>query len=191
MEENTQEIINDDRGEWYIVHTYSGQEERVKKNLEQRIQSLDMAHKIFQVVVPTVEELVVKDGKRKQERKKVFPGYILVQMDLADDSYSVVRNTPAVTGFVSTEDEIEKRPKPVPLEPAEVAGILKHIRADAPDINIGYKSGQSVRITSGPFADFIGVVNEVDITKGKLKVLVSFFDRETPVELDFLQVAEA
>ena len=112
-------------------------------------------------------------------------------MDLADDSYSVVRNTPAVTGFVSTEDEIEKRPKPVPLEPAEVAGILKHIRADAPDINIGYKSGQSVRITSGPFADFIGVVNEVDITKGKLKVLVSFFDRETPVELDFLQVAEA
>ena len=173
---------------WYIIHTYSGQEERVEQNLRQRIQSLDMQDKILQVVVPTEEELVLKDGKRRPERKKVFPGYILIQMSLDDESWYVVRNTPGVTGFVSTEDESEKRPKPVPLEDKEVEGILRQIESGPPKVTIGFEKGQMVRISEGPFADFIGAVNEIDTGKGKIRVLVSFFGRETPVELDFLQL---
>ena len=173
---------------WYIIHTYSGQEERVKKNLDQRIQSLDMQDKIFQVVVPTEEEIVLKDGKRRPERKKVFPGYILVQMSLDDKSWYVVRNTPGVTGFVSAEDEREKRPKPIPLEDKEVQAILENIESKPPKITVGFQKGEMVRISAGPFADFIGAVGEVDGSKGKIHVLVSFFGRETPVELDFLQV---
>ena len=173
---------------WYIIHTYSGQEERVKKNLELRIQSLDMQHKIFQVVVPTEEEIVLKDGKRRPERKKVFHGYILVQMSLDDESWYAVRNTPGVSGFVSSEDEIEKRPKPVPLEDEEVESILKQIESGPPKVTVGFLKGQTVRITAGPFADFIGAVGEIDAGKGKVRVLVSFFGRETPIELDFLQV---
>ncbi len=173
---------------WYIIHAYSGQEERVKKNLDQRIQSLDMQNKIFQVVVPTEEEIVLKEGKRRPERKKVFPGYILVQMSLDDESWYVVRNTPGVTGFVSSEDEQEKRPKPVPLEDKEVEAILKQIESGPPKVSIGFEKGQSVRIAAGPFSDFIGIVSDIDAGKGKIRVLVSFFGRETPVELDFLQV---
>jgi len=173
---------------WYIIHTYSGQEERVKKNLDLRIQSLDMQDKIFQVVVPTEEEIVLKDGKRRPERKKVFPGYILVQMSLDDESWYVVRNTPGVSGFVSSEDEIEKRPKPVPLEDKEVESILKQIESGPPKVTVGFLKGQTVRITEGPFADFIGAVSEIDAGKGKVRVLVSFFGRETPIEMDFLQV---
>ena len=173
---------------WYILHTYSGQEERVKKNLDMRIQSLDMQHKIFDVVVPTEEEIVLKDGKRTSERAKMFPGYIIVQMKLDDESWHLVRETPGVTGFVSTEDELEKRPKPVPLEDKEVEAILHQIETDAPKVKVGFQKGQSVRIAEGPFADFLGTVNDVDSDKGKLRVLVSFFGRETPVELDFLQV---
>ena len=173
---------------WYIIHTYSGQEERVQKNLEQRIQSLDMQGKIFQVVVPTEEEIVLKDGKRRPERKKVFPGYILVQMSLDDESWYVVRNTPGVSGFVSIEDENEKRPKPVPLEDEEVEGILRQIESGAPKVAVGFQKGQMVRISAGPFADFMGTVSDIDAGKGKIRVLVSFFGRETPVELDFLQV---
>jgi transcriptional antiterminator NusG len=176
------------KGRWYIIHAYSGQEERVKKNLDLRIQSLDMGAKIFQVIVPTEEEIVLKDGKRRPERKKVFPGYILVQMSLDDESWYVVRNTPGVTGFVSTEDEQEKRPKPVPLEDSEVEAILKQIESGAPKVTVGYQIGETVRIGAGPFADFIGSVNNIDVSKGKIRVLVSFFGRETPVELDFLQV---
>ena len=188
MVEETKEVEEHPDGSWYIVHTYSGQEERVKKNLELRIQSLDMKHKIFQVIVPTEEEITIKEGKRKHERRKVFPGYILVHINLDDESWYVVRNTPGVTGFVSTEDETESRPKPVPLEPKEVEAIFARIETSAPKITIGFEIGQSVRISSGPFADFIGTVNEVDSRQGKVKVLVSFFGRETPVELDFLQV---
>jgi transcriptional antiterminator NusG len=173
---------------WYIIHTYSGQEERVKKNLDQRIQSLDMQDKIFQVVVPTEEEIVLKDGKRRPERKKVFPGYILVQMSLDDKSWYVVRNTPGVTGFVSSEDEREKRPKPIPLEDKEVQSILDNIESKPAKITVGFQKGEMVRISAGPFADFIGAVSDVDGSKGKIQVLVSFFGRETPVELDFLQV---
>ena len=177
-----------DQARWYIIHTYSGQEERVEKNLRLRIQSLDMQDKIFQVVVPTEEEIVLKDGKRRPERKKVFPGYILVHMSLDDVSWSVVRNTPGVTGFVSSEDEREKRPKPVPLEDKEVDAILKQIDSGPPKVTIGFQRGQTVRISAGPFSDFMGTVSEIDAGKGKIRVMVSFFGRETPVELDFLQV---
>ena len=173
---------------WYILHTYSGQEDRVKKNLDLRIQSLDMGDRIFQVIVPTEEEIVLKDGKRRPERRKVFPGYILVRMTLDDESWYVVRNTPGVTGFVSSEDEREKRPKPVPLEDKEVELILKQAESAPAKIAIGFQRGQTVRINAGPFADFIGSVSEIDASKGKMRVLVSFFGRETPVELDFLQV---
>ena len=173
---------------WYIVHTYSGQEERVKKNLELRINSLDMQDKILQVIVPTEEEIAIKDGKRRSERKKVFPGYILVQMKMDDESWYAVRNTPGVTGFVPTEDERDKRPKPIALEPKEVDAILAQIESGPPKITVGLQVGETVRITAGPFADFMGVVNDVDPDKARIRVLVSFFGRETPVELDFLQV---
>ncbi len=173
---------------WYFVHTYSGQEERVKKNLEQRIETMDMRHKIFQVVVPTEEVVEIREGKRTPKRARLYPGYIMVQMAMDDESWYVVRNTPGVTGFVSSEDEKDKRPKPVPLETWEVAQILQQIESAKPRVRVGFEKGQSVRITDGPFADFIGVVDAIDTDKGKVTVLVSFFGRETPVELDFLQV---
>ncbi|KAA1300892.1 MAG: transcription termination/antitermination factor NusG, partial [SAR202 cluster bacterium] len=169
-------------------HAYSGQEDRVKKNLEQRIQTMDVKDKIFQVIVPTEEEMEYKDGQKKSNLKKIFPGYILVQMEMDDDSWFVVRNTPGVTGFVSAEDESDNRPKPVPLEQEEVDHILNQIRSDEPRIKVGFASGQTVRVTEGPFIDFMGVVDEVYPDRLKVKVLVSFFGRETPVELDFLQV---
>ena len=173
---------------WYIIHAYSGQEDRVKKNLEQRIQTMDVKDKIFQVIVPTEEEMEYKDGQKKSNLKKIFPGYILVQMEMDDDSWFVVRNTPGVTGFVSAEDESDNRPKPVPLEQEEVDHILNQIRSDEPRIKVGFASGQTVRVTEGPFIDFMGVVDEVYPDRLKVKVLVSFFGIETPVELDFLQV---
>jgi transcriptional antiterminator NusG len=176
---------------WYIIHAYSGQEERVKKNLEQRVSTMDVQHKIFQVIVPTEAEMEIKDGRRKSVPRKVFPGYILVQMTMDDESWYVVRNTPGVTGFVSAEDELDKRPKPVPLEEQEVEAILKQIESDKPRVRVGYSKGQSVRITDGPFVDFMGVVDEVYPDRAKVKVLVSFFGRETPVELDFLQIERA
>ena len=134
------------------------------------------------------EFIEIKEGKRKSVKKKVFPGYILVHMNMDDDSWHVVRNTPGVTGFVSSEDETESRPKPVPLEEHEVEKILSQMEAEAPRVKVGYTEGQSVRITDGPFTDFIGVVDQVMTDRGKLSILVSFFGRETPVELDFLQV---
>ena len=173
---------------WYIIHAYSGQEDRVKKNLEQRILTMDVKDKIFQVIVPTEEEMEYKDGQKKTNLKKIFPGYILVQMEMDDDSWFVVRNTPGVTGFVSAEDESDNRPKPVPLEQEEVDHILNQIRSDEPRIKVGFANGQTIRVTEGPFIDFMGVVDEVYPDRLKIKVLVSFFGRETPVELDFLQV---
>ena len=173
---------------WYIVHTYSGQEDVVEKNLKLRIQSLDMQDRIVQVLVPTEEEVVFKDGKRRSERKKLFPGYILLQMAMDDESWYAVRNTPGVTGFVSSEDETDKRPKPVPLEDKQIEDILKQVESDATRIKIGLEMGETVRITEGPVVDFIGAINDIDEGKGKVRVLVSFFGRETPVELDFLQV---
>lgn len=172
---------------WYVVHTYSGYENRVKANLEHRIESMDVSDKIFQVVVPTEDEIEIKDGQRRTVAKKIFPGYILVEMIMDDESWYVVRNTPGVTGIVSSQDEKGKI-EPVPLDELEVKDILKQMEAEAPRVKVGFVSGQSVRITDGPFIDFIGVVDDLNTEKGKVRVMVSFFGRETPVELDFLQL---
>ena len=176
---------------WYILHAYSGHEDRVKKNLEQRVTTMDVGHKIARVVVPTEDEIEIKDGKRIPVPKRVFPGYILVQMRMDDESWYVVRNTPGVTGFVSAEDERDKRPKPVPLEESEVQQILNLMDSDQPRVRVGFTKGQMIRIVDGPFVDFMGTVDEVNQDQSKIKVLVSFFGRETPVELDFLQVERA
>ncbi|MBM3949103.1 MAG: transcription termination/antitermination factor NusG [SAR202 cluster bacterium] len=178
----------DDKPRWYILHAYSGQEERVKKNLELRIETMDMKDKIFQVVVPTEEEIEIKDGQRKPVARKVFPGYIMVRMRMDEQSWHVVRNTPGVTGFVSAEDERDKRPKPVPLDDAEAQAILNQMQASKPRVRLGFVKGQVVRITDGPFVDFMGTVDDIYPDRAKIRVLVSFFGRETPVELDFLQV---
>jgi transcriptional antiterminator NusG len=185
---NDPQVDEENDPRWYIVHTYSGQEDLVEKNLKLRIQSLDMQDRIMQVLVPTEEEVVFKEGKRKSEQRKLFPGYILVQMMMDDESWYAVRNTPGVTGFVSSEDEHDKRPKPVPLEDKQVEDILKQAEVNPARVKIGLELGETVRITEGPFVDFIGAVSDVDEGKGKVRVLVSFFGRETPVELDFLQV---
>ena len=185
---NDPQVDEENDPRWYIVHTYSGQEDLVEKNLKLRIQSLDMQDRIMQVLVPTEEEVVFKEGKRKSEQRKLFPGYILVQMMMDDESWYAVRNTPGVTGFVSSEDEHDKRPKPVPLEDKQVEDILKQAEVNPARVKIGLDLGETVRITEGPFVDFIGAVSDVDEGKGKVRVLVSFFGRETPVELDFLQV---
>ena len=167
---------------WFVVHTYSGYEERVKKNLEQRIKYMDSGEEISQVIIPTEVEIEVKNGQRRNVDKKILPGYILVQMELSDQSWNIVRNTPGVTGFVGSGN------KPTPLEEGEVNQILKQMEAEAPRVRVGFRKGQSVRVTSGPFIDFVGVVDEISVDKGKVKVLLSLFGRETPVELDFLQV---
>ncbi|MBI4303529.1 MAG: transcription termination/antitermination protein NusG [Chloroflexi bacterium] len=167
---------------WYVVHTYSGHEERVKKNLEQRIKLMDSEEEIAQIVVPTEDEVEVRSGQRKTITKKILPGYVLVQMKMSDKSWNVVRNTPGVTGFVGSGA------KPVPLREEEVSQILKQMTAETPKVKVGFKQGQSVRVTDGPFTDFVGVVDEINTQKGKVKVLLSLFGRETPVELDFLQV---
>ena len=168
--------------QWFVIHTYSGYEERVKKNLEQRIKSLDAGHEILQVVIPTEDEIEVRDGQRRTVTKKILPGYVLVQMKMSDQSWSVVRNTPGVTGFVGGGG------KPTPLQEEEVNQILKQMEAEVPKVKVGFRRGQSVRVTDGPFIDFVGVVDEISLEKGKVKVLLSLFGRETPVELDFLQV---
>ncbi len=167
---------------WFVVHTYSGYEERVKKNLEQRIKFMDNADEISQVIIPTEVEIEVKDGQRRNVNKKILPGYILVQMDMSDQSWNIVRNTPGVTGFVGSGS------KPTPLAEEEVNQILKQMAAEAPKVKVGFRKGQSVRVTGGPFIDFVGVVDDISLEKGKVKVLLSLFGRETPVELDFLQV---
>ena len=171
----------DDR-DWYVVHCYSGHENKVKHNLEQRIETMQLHERIFQIVVPTEDEIEVRDGKRRTVERRVFPGYILVQMTLDDDSWYAVRNTPGVTGFVGMGN------RPAPLRPEEVEAILKRMEADAPKIKVTSKPGQKVRIIDGPFNEFIGVVSELDMERAKVRVMVSFFGRETPVELDFLQV---
>ncbi len=178
----------DTQERWYIIHTYSGHEDRVKKNLDQRIETMDVKDKILDVVVPTEEVIEIKDGERKSVQRKMYAGYLIVQMIMDDESWFVVRNTPGVTGFISAEDERERRPKPVPLEESEVARILNQMTADQPVVRIGFEKGDAVRIKDGPFADFMGTVDDVSEDQGKVRVLVSFFGRETPVELDFLQI---
>ncbi|MBM2824850.1 MAG: nusG [Dehalococcoidales bacterium] len=167
---------------WFVIHTYSGHEERVKKRLEQRGKLMDFDADIAQIVIPTEDEVEVKSGQRRTVARKILPGYVLVQMGMSDQSWNIVRNTPGVTGFVGSGT------KPIPLREDEVNQILKRMTAAAPRVKVGFKSGQSVRVTDGPFANFVGVVDEITEGKGKVKVLLSLFGRETPVELDFLQV---
>ena len=176
------EAITAAEPQWFVIHTYSGYENKVKQNLEHRIDSMEMKDQIFRVIVPTEEEIEIKNGQRRTVQKKVFPGYVLVHMTLTDDSWYVVRNTPGVTGFVGLGT------RPTPLEEAEVKSILKQMEEEAPKVRVNYQVGQAVKITDGPFTDFEGVVDAIDQEKGKVRVLVSFFGRETPVELDFLQV---
>ena len=167
---------------WFVIHTYSGHEERVKKNLEQRIKLMDASEEIAEIVVPTEDEVEVKSGQRRTVAKKILPGYVLVHMKMSDNNWNMVRNTPGVTGFVGSGG------KPVPLHETEIDVIIKQMTAEAPSIKVGFKQGQSVRVTDGPFTDFVGIVDEIAADKGKVKVLLSLFGRETPVELDFLQV---
>lgn len=182
----TETTAPDDGRAWYIVQTYSGYENKVKTSLEQRVKTMDMGDKIFQVIIPTEEEIEIKDGQRKTVSRKLFPGYVFVQMIMADDAWYVVRNTPAVTGFAgATADD---RAKPTPLPDAEVDQILKQMTSAQPRVNVGFQIGESVLVTDGPFSDMIGVVDSIDVEKGRVRVLVSMFGRETPVELDFLQV---
>jgi len=174
--------VAENQKQWFVVHTYSGYEERIKKNLEQRIKSMDTEGEISQIVIPTEEEIEVKNGQRRTVTKKILPGYVLVQMRMSDQSWNIVRNTPGVTGFVGSGN------KPVPLPEEEVGRILKQMVAEAPRVKVGFRQGQSIRVIDGPFIDFMGVVDEISVGKGKVKVLLSLFGRETPVELDFLQV---
>ncbi|NLZ39030.1 MAG: transcription termination/antitermination protein NusG [Firmicutes bacterium] len=167
---------------WYVVHTYAGYENKVKTNLEKRVESMEMQDKIFRVLVPMEKEFEVKDGKKRSVMKKVFPGYVLVEMIMTDDSWYVVRNTPGVTGFVGPGS------RPIPLSETEVNQILKQMGMDEPKPKIDFEPGESVRVIEGPFADFVGSVEEVLPDRQKVKVLVSMFGRETPVELDFYQV---
>ena len=167
---------------WFVIHTYSGYENKVRTNLERRIASMGQAEKIFRILVPTEDEIEIKDGKRRIAKKKVFPGYVLVEMIMDDDSWYVVRNTPGVTGFVGSGA------KPLPLQDREVKAILKQLGDETPKFRITYQKGSAVRINSGPFMDFSGVVDEILPEKEKVRVLVSIFGRETPVELDFAQV---
>jgi transcriptional antiterminator NusG len=177
-----EEYFKDGRS-WYVIHTYSGYENRVRQNLEHRIESMDASDLIHRVIVPTVDEIEVHGGVRRTVSRKIFPGYVLVENDPESSrAWFVVRNTPGVTGFVGSGV------RPVPLEEHEVKRILRQMKAEEPMVRVGFVEGQNVRIVDGPFVDFVGAVEEINLEKGKVKVMVSFFGRETPVELDFLQV---
>lgn len=166
---------------WYAIHTYSGYEDAVARNIRQRIESMGMEEKIFQVLVPTEKKIKIKAGKRRTTEEKIYPGYVLVEMVVTDDSWYVVRNTPRVTGFVGAGTT------PLPLSDDEVKTLMKRMGADQPTHTIEFTKGETVRISDGPFKEMEGRVEEVDEARGKIKVLVSMFGRETPVELDPLQ----
>jgi transcriptional antiterminator NusG len=168
-------------GQWYVLHTYSGYENKVKKSIETRIDALDLTDRVYEIVVPTQDEIEIRSGQRHTVQKKVFPGYVLVRMEMDDETWYALRNTPGVTGFININNV------PVPLPDAEVQSILKGMTAEAPRVKISFQVGDTVRITDGPFADFRGEIDEINQERGKIRVLVSFFGRETPVELDFLQ----
>jgi len=167
---------------WYVIHTYSGYEDAVAKNLKQRIESLGMEDKIFNVIVPKEKKIKIKDGKRKETEEKIYPGYVLVEMIVTDDSWYVVRNTPNVTGFVGSGTT------PVPVSQNEIEILKNRMEVESPQYKIEVKIGDSVKITDGPFKDFDGKVSEIDDERGKIKVLVNMFGRDTPVELDSLQI---
>lgn len=201
-QQKKREVISDEEllragSSWYVVHTYSGYEDRVKTNLDQRIKSMDAEDLVFRVIVPSVEEIEIKDGQRRTVPRKIFPGYVLVQMitltqddpesseqdmALSSKAWTVVRNSPGVTGFVGSGTA------PTPLEETELRSIIRQMKAEEPVVKVGFTEGQSVRVIDGPFSDMVGTVEEINAEKGKVKVAVSIFGRETPVELDFLQV---
>jgi transcriptional antiterminator NusG len=175
------ETVQTPEGNWYVLHTYSGYENKVKKTIETRVDALDLGERVYEIVVPTQEEIEIRNGQRHSVQRKTFPGYVLVRMLMDDDTWYALRNTPGVTGFVNVNN------KPVPLGENEVQTIIKGMTTVAPPVKLSFAVGDAVRIIDGPFADFRGVIDEVNNEKGKIKVLVSFFGRETPVELDFLQ----
>jgi transcription termination/antitermination protein NusG len=175
------QILNQGR-RWYVIHTYSGYEENVSNNLKQRIESMDMEDKIFNILIPTEKKIKIKNGKRKVIEEKIFPGYVLVEMVVTDDSWYVVRNTPNVTGFIGVGTT------PTPISEKEVKDLQKRMGVEEPKFKIDVTEGSPVRIIDGPFKNLEGKVVNVDEEKGKIKVLVSMFGRETPVELDFLQI---
>jgi len=197
VEAAPEENLFPDGCSWYVVHTYSGYEDKVRTNLEQRIKSMDAQDLVFKVIVPSVEEIEIRDGVKRTVPRKIFPGYVLVQMitlkqedtaaseqdkALSSKAWMVVRNSPGVTGFVGSGTA------PTPLEKSEVQSIMKQMKADEPRVKLGFQPGQSVRVIDGPFTDFVGTVEEINMEKGRVKVAVSILGRETPVELDFLQV---
>jgi len=167
---------------WYVLHTYSGYEEAVARNLKQRIESMSMEDKIFNVLVPTEKKIKIKSGKRQTVEEKVYPGYVLVEMIVTDESWYVVRNTPQVTGFIGAGTV------PTPVSPDEIKNLQKRMGVEEPKYKIDVKVGDPVKIVDGPFKDFDGKIDEIDEQRGRVKVLVSMFGRETPVELDFLQI---
>jgi transcriptional antiterminator NusG len=185
QEEQPLDDSRDGELHWYVIHCYSGYENKVRHNLEQRIETMGMKDMIFDVVIPTQEEIEVKDGKRKTVERHVFPGYVLVNMILTEESWYVVRNTPGVTGFVGMGNE------PTALRSEEVSQILRRMEAEAPHVKVSFREGERVRIVDGPFNDFRGTVAEIDMDRTKVRVMVNFFGRETPVELDFLQVEKS
>ncbi|RIK33205.1 MAG: transcription termination/antitermination protein NusG [Chloroflexi bacterium] len=179
---DAEEQDEQDASQWYVIHTYSGMENKVKKNIEHRAETMGMSDRIHQVVVPTVTEIEIRGGVRREVERRLFQGYVLVNMIMDEESWYVVRNTPGVTGFVGMGN------KPTPLSDTEVDKILKRIESDEPRLKVTFQIGEQVRIIDGPFAEFSGKVQEIDEAKGKAKVMVSFFNRDTPVEVDFLQL---
>lgn len=176
--------IDNPKARWYVVHTYSGHENKVAATLKQRVDSMGLADKILEILVPTQEKIEIKEGKKITVHDKIFPGYILVRMELLDETWHAVRSTAGVTAFVG----IGNRPTPLPEK--EVETILKFTKMEAPVYKASFSIGEAIKIIDGPFADFIGTVDEINEEKGKVKALVSIFGRETPVELDFLQVSK-
>jgi len=172
----------DSSRQWYAIHTYSGYEEKVAESIRQRINAVDMADKIFDVMVPKEKQIEIKNGKRKVVEKKIFQGYALVEMNLTDETWYIVRNTPGVTGFVGTSTQ------PTPVSDQEISKIKKRMGVEDPKHHIDFSEGEVVSITDGPFKGFDGAISEIDTLKGKVKVMVSMFGRDTSVELDALQV---
>ena len=190
MDNQTQQVTEQDlkalaeQAKWYIVHTYSGHENKVAKSLRQRSESMGFEDKIFDIIVPTRDTIKVSQGKKETVKEKIFPGYILVKMILTDESWLLVRTTQGVTAFIGAGN------KPTPISEKEVEAIQKFLSIEQPTYKTAFSMGEAVKIVDGPFADFLGTIDSIDETKGKLKVLVSIFGRETPVELDFLQVSK-
>ncbi len=177
-------VVEKEKGHWFVIHTYSGHENKACEALKQRVAAMNLSAKIFESVVPTRNIVVVRHGKKEDVKEKIFPGYILVRMDLDDESWLAVRTTPGITAFVGTGN------KPTPISDKEVEAIMKFMKLDAPKFKTKFSIGEAVKIIDGPFADFLGTIESIDEAKGKIRVLVSIFGRETPVELDFLQVTK-